>query len=329
MITREQMRDISQSVRALVDKQLLSFTDAMPKAELSVDRIPAIRAVIDQIVPPSQTVPDGITAQQLYIPGPAMAPELRVLTWQPIETEATKKPAILYFHGGGYMMGKPEQAYETLGDWAKEFGAVIVAPAYRLTPENPFPAAINDGYAALSWMVSHADNLGIDRNRIAVAGDSAGGGLAASLAHMVRDRGKYSLCFQHLLHPMLDDRTAKRTDIAAHHGAFIWSNEDNAFAWTILLGSEPGGNSTSAYASAARADNFAGLPPAFISVGDLDLFLEEDLAYAAALSRAAVPVAVQVLPGAPHAFSLVKDADVAQQYRRVTSQTFRKAFGLQ
>jgi acetyl esterase/lipase len=320
---------ISKSVRALVDTQLLPFIDAMPKAELSVERIPAIRAVIDQIVPPSQTVPDGIIPEQLHIPGPAGSPELRILTWRPLNTGETQKPAILYFHGGGYMMGKPEQAYETLGDWAKEFGAVIVAPAYRLTPENPFPAAINDGYAALSWMVSNADKLSIDRNRIAVAGESAGGGLAASLAHMVRDRGEYSFCFQHLLHPMLDDRTAKRSDITAHHGAYIWSNKDNAFAWSILLGDEPGGSGTSAYASAARADSFAGLPPAFISVGDLDLFLEEDLAYAAALSRAAVPVSVQVLPGAPHAFSLVKDADVAREYRRLTSQTFRKAFGLQ
>ncbi len=163
----------------------------------------------------------------------------------------------------------------------------MVSPDYRLAPENPFPAALDDCMATLKWMGKHADELGIDPDRIAVYGVSAGGGLAAAVAQRAFDEG-IPLRAQALVYPMIDDRTALRDDLAGR-GELTWSPKSNRFAWTAYLGREPRMSDAPEYAAPARRTDVAGLPPAWIGVGDLDLFYDEDVAYAEKLTAAGVP----------------------------------------
>ena len=193
---------------------------------------------------------------------------------------------------------------------AEELGCVIVSVDYRLAPETPHPGPVEDCYAGLAWTFAHAGELGIDPARVGVAGESAGGGLAASLALLARDRGEHRLAFQHLTYPMLDDRTCI-TDVHPHTGAFIWTPHNNRFGWSALLGHDPGGQAVSPYAAAARAEDLSGLPPTFIATGALDLFLDEDIDYARRLIRAGVPTELHVYPGAFHGFDIHPTAAVA------------------
>ena len=157
-------------------------------------------------------------------------------------------------------------------------------------------------------------------------GESAGGGLAAALALLARDRGEYSIAFQHLIYPMLDDRTGTETP-HPYAGEYLWTPANNMFGWSALLSVAPGSAGVSPYAAAARAADLAGLPPAFIATGALDLFVEEDIEYARRLIRAGVPVELHVYPGAFHGFDLSPDARVAQEARRISVAALRRALG--
>ncbi|HTN91879.1 MAG TPA: alpha/beta hydrolase fold domain-containing protein, partial [Sorangium sp.] len=170
-----------------------------------------------------------------------------------------------------------------------------------------------------------AAELGVDTGRLAIGGASAGGGLAACLGLLARDRDEVPLAFQLLLYPMLDDRTVTATDPHAHVGEFIWTRDGNRFGWTALLGREPGGDGVSPYAAAARAEDLAGLPPTYVGVGALDLFLEEDMEYARRLSRAGVPTELHVYPGAFHGFDRVPRARVSQAATRDYMDALRRA----
>lgn len=175
---------------------------------------------------------------------------------------------------------------------------------------------MEDCYAALRWLYTHASELVVDSTRIAIGGASAGGGLTAALGLLTRDRGEVPLAFQLLIYPMLDDRTVTRADTHPFTGEFIWTAQANRFGWKALLGQEPGGPAISPYAAAARAEHLEGLPSTFISVGALDLFLEEDLEYARRLIRAGVPIELHVYPGAYHGFNMVSNAQVSQAFTR-------------
>jgi triacylglycerol lipase len=202
---------------------------------------------------------------------------------------------------------------------------VIVSVNYRLAPETRFPGAVEDCYAALAWTFANAEAIGVDASRIGVMGESAGGGLAAALALLARDRGAYALSFQHLIYPMLDDRTCVAADPHPHAGEYIWTPHSNHFGWSSLLGAPPGGEDVSPYAAAARAESLAGLPRTFISTGSLDLFLEEDLEYARRLTRAGVPVEFHIYPGGVHAFDLAPDAEISKAARRDSQAALAKA----
>src|SRR5262249_40240850 len=152
------------------------------------------------------------------------------------------------------------------------------------------PGSIEDCYAGLSWLFGHVAEFGVDPRRIGVMGESAGGGFAAALALLTRDRGEFKLAFQHLIYPMIDDRTCVVSDPHPFTGEFIWTASSNHFGWSALLGAPPGSEGISPYAAAARANNVAGLPPTFLSTATLDLFLEENIEYARRLMRAGVPV---------------------------------------
>ena len=202
---------------------------------------------------------------------------------------------------------------------------MIVSVEYRLAPEVRFPGAIEDCYAALAWLFGRSAELGVEVSRIGVMGESAGGGLAAALALMARDRGEYGLAFQHLIYPMLDDRTCVADTAHPHAGRFVWTPQQNRFGWTSLLGQRPGSPDVSPYAAPARAMDLEGLPPTFISLGALDLFLEEDMEYARRLTRAGVPVEMHIYPGGFHAFDVAPEAQVAQAARRDSAAALTRA----
>ena len=196
-----------------------------------------------------------------------------------------------------------------------EAGVLVASVDYRLAPERPFPAGLTDCHAALRWLHAHAEERGVDPARIAVGGDSAGGGLAAALVQLAHDRGEVPVAFQLLVYPMLDDRTVlEADDDGTEH--FVWSRRSNRFGWTAYLGHEPTVESAPEYAAPARREDLSGLPPAWIGVGDLDLFHAEDLAYAARLRAAGVACEVHEVPGMYHG------ADVLHAFRTPLTADF-------
>ena len=200
-------------------------------------------------------------------------------------------PALLWIHGGGFVMGTAAQDDAACRHFAAALGIVVVAPEYRLAPEHQFPQPLHDCYEVLGWLSRQPY---VDRTRIAVGGGSAGGGLAAALALLAHERGEIPLAFQLLAYPMLDDRTALRVDIDEHNFR-MWNNKANRFGWLSYLGSLPG-SAVSGLAAPARYGDLSGLPPAWIGVGTLDLFYDEDLAYADRLNSAGVPASSMRFP---------------------------------
>jgi acetyl esterase/lipase len=298
----------------LVDPELRALLEVFPTITLTQDVLPALRAAAIPF-PSDPRAVEAVALEERMIPGPAGDPDVGVVIYTPRE-RGSYLPCIFHIHGGGFVTGSAAGLSAAHRLLALEANCVIVSVDYRLAPETRFPGAIEDCYAALAWLVGHADELGVDVRRIGVMGESAGGGLAAALALLVRDRGEYALAFQHLIYPMLDDRTCVTADPHPFVGQFIWTPESNAFGWASLLGVPPGSPGVSPYAAPARAETLAALPPTYIATGALDLFLEEDLEYARRLTRHAVPLELHVYPGAYHAFNIAPEAQVAISARR-------------
>jgi triacylglycerol lipase len=298
--------------KRLVDPELLPLLEVFPTLRFSAQTLEEIRGRTFPM-PPADT--SATTLERLSVPGLAGAPPVELHVYRP-KSASGRLACVFHIHGGGYVIGAAKTQEPAHRALSAALGCAIVSVDYRLAPETPFPGAIEDCYAGLSWTFREAETLGLDTDRIGVMGESAGGGLAAALALMARDRDEYRLAFQHLIYPMLDDRTCVAADPHPHVGEFIWTAHNNRFGWSSLLGREPGGEGVSPYAAAARADDLTDLPPTFISTGALDLFLEEDLEYARRLARAGVPVELHVYPGAFHAFDLAPGAAVAEQARR-------------
>jgi acetyl esterase/lipase len=235
---------------------------------------------------------------------------LRVIA--PQGQSGTPRPGILWVHGGGYVMGTPAQDDALCRLFSDEIGAVVAAVQYRRAPEHPFPTGLYDCHDALEWLAKHPE---VDTNRIAVAGASAGGGLAAALAILARDRGVVRPAFQLLAYPMLDDRTVLRRDID-RRGLRLWTNESNRFGWQSYLGRTPGAEDIDPLAAPARCDDLSDLAPAWVGVGTNDLFHDENVAYAARLQAAGVPCTLIVVPGAYHGFDAVAPkVPVAREFR--------------
>ncbi len=262
-------------------------------------RLRAVRSLTQRslgLLPNS--IPDGVTVTDRMAPGELGQPDVGMIVYEP-DGRTERSGALVWIHGGGMVMGHPLQAQEFCGRVASELGIVVVSVDYRLAPEDPFPAGLDDCYAALTWLHAEADALGVDPERVAVGGDSAGGGLAAALALVSRDRGGPPVCFQLLVYPMIDDRSVLRADHAGR-GNFIWTPASNEFAWTAYLGRPPREDDAPPYAAPARATDLSGLPAAWVGVGDLDLFYEEDLEYARRLEAAGVPCELHVELGMYH-----------------------------
>ncbi|HEU0113403.1 MAG TPA: alpha/beta hydrolase, partial [Thermomicrobiales bacterium] len=242
----------------------------------------------------------------------------------------SSKPAILHIHGGGFAFGSAVDAVPALQAEAQALDCVIVSVDYRLAPETPFPGSLEDNYAGLVWLHEHAAELGADPNRIALQGESAGGGHAAMLAIAARDRGGPPVVFQSLVYPMLDDRTGSTRTLPAYIGAFVWTPAFNRLGWTALLGVPAGSDNVPAGAVPARVADLAGLPPAWIGVGSVDLFVEEDVEYARRLILAGVPTELLVVPGAFHGFdAFAPDAAIGREFRLAQYAALARAFGEQ
>jgi triacylglycerol lipase len=308
----------------LVDPELFGFLDGFPALALSMDNLAAVREIARQPAPFFSEPETAVETSNRSAPGPDGAPDVAMLIHRPEAADAPL-PCIFHMHGGGYVIGSPHADAPQHRVLAAALECCIVSVDYRLAPETSFPGAIEDCYAALTWVFANAQALGIDPSRVGVMGESAGGGLAAALALMARDRGEFTLAFQHLIYPMIDDRTCVAADPHPYTGEFIWTLHNNRFGWSALLGGAPGGAGVSPYAAAARAENVSGLPPTFISTGALDLFLEEDLDYARRLMRAGVPVEVHVYPGGFHAFDYDPSASLAAQARRDSRAALMRA----
>lgn len=315
-----------ETTRHLVDPDLLELIDVRPHFELTRENLADVRRGFAGRVSAveDEEARARVATSRLAVPGPSAAPDVEIVIHQP-KNVASARGGILHMHGGGYVTGNPyvlEPAHRRL---AWNLGCVVVSVDYRLAPETPFPGAVEDCYAVLAWLNAHGCDIGLDVGRLGLMGESAGGGLAAALALLARDRGEFDLAFQHLIYPMLDDRTCTTTEPNAFAGEFVWQPPNNYFGWKCLLGCEPGAPDVSQYAAAARADDVSLLPPTFLLTGALDLFVDENVAYAQRLIRSGVPTELHVYPGAYHGFHFVPDARVTQTASRDSADALSRA----
>lgn len=284
----------------LLDPDFHSFLN--PGAdEWSLTTLPGIRERVSSTYKSAENA----RCEQRWTTADSTGQRIRLcLYWPKVSAKDVNLPAVLYIHGGGFVLGCPEMADDYLADLAEELRTLIVAVDYRLAPEHPFPIPLEDCYAALGWMVCNQHMLGIDTQRIAIMGHSAGGGLAAALAILARDRKEYAIAGQVLVYPMLDHRTGSEGLPSKNEsiGTIGWLPTPNQFCWKCMRGSYNLDDDRAGLFSPSMQVDLAGLPPSFISVGALDLFLEEDIAYSLSLSRTGVAVELHVYPGAPHMF---------------------------
>jgi len=306
---------------SLVDPELLPVLKQFPAFDLSEEMVVKFRQT-PGMPPLPAPAPQPV---ERHIPGPPGAPEVRLWVVDPAPSEKGK-PLLLHMHGGGFMMTDPTLMPRLQGI-ARDCRCVVVSVDYRLAPETRYTGSLEDNYAALKWVHAHAAELGIDPSRIAVGGESAGGTHAASLAIHARDRNEVPIVFQLLIYPALDDRTGSTRPAPPANGRFMWTASNNRFAWSSLLGVPAGSSKVPAAAVPARVASVAGLPPAWIGVGSLDLFAEEDMEYARRLVHAGVATELLVVRGAYHGFDLfVPDAEVSQQFSASWKSALRKAF---
>jgi acetyl esterase/lipase len=238
------------------------------------------------------------------------------------------RPGILHLHGGGYIRGSAVSGLRGVQEIADALDCAIVTVEYRLAPETRFAGSVEENYAGLKWLHAHAAELGVDPARLGVMGGSAGGGHAALLAITARDRGEVPLRFQTLIYPMLDDRTGTTRQPAPHAGRLVWTAASNHFGWQCFLGVAPGGANVPTRAVPARTRDLKGLPAAFIGVGTIDLFVDEDIEYAKRLIDAGVPVDLIVVPGAFHGFdSRARDTSVAKHFTAAMIDATRRGLG--
>ena len=288
-----------------LDPEIAAAVGAIPLIELNREILPLYRTEL-----PPPPLSDKVSRTDHAVPGD---PEVPVRVHRAIGTEG-QLPCVYSIHGGGYVIGSYSMDDSRLDEWCPELGIVGVSVEYRLAPETSYPGPLEDCYRGLKWVYDNAAELGVDRTRIGVAGLSAGGGLAASLALLARDRGEVPLSFQLLDCPMLDDR--QQTPSSQLNGLPVWSRESNTFGWRCYLGDRYGTEDVPYTAAPARCTDLSGLPPSFVSVGTVDGFRDEDIDYALRLNQAGVPCELHVYPGASHGYQLAIDSAIVRQSGR-------------
>jgi acetyl esterase/lipase len=276
--------------------------------------------------PPSPPLLGDVPAAEVQVPAAGSLPAVTVYVVN--SRPGQSKPAILHTHGGGYILGSAKSEQRFLQETAKTLDCTIVSVEYRLAPETRFSGSVDDNYAGLLWLYRNAAALGVDPARIALMGESAGGGHAALLAIAARDRGEVPLVLQALIYPMLDDRTGSSRAVPPYIGAIGWDPPANRYGWRSFLGVEPGGADVPAAGVPARLQELKGLAPAFIAVGGVDLFVNEDIEYAQRLTDAGIPTELLVVPGAFHGFDRVApDTSPARLFTETKHRALLRAFG--
>lgn len=318
-------RDLTELLDPELKGPIKMMLSQMPP--MSFDNLPAARAASRQMMAAMKSqmpVIPGVITKDQTIPGPKKSPDVTVRIYRP-EKMSGLMPALLWIHGGGYMLGEIDQEDFTAKQFTLNAECVVVSVEYRLAPEHPYPAPLEDCYAALKWLAANANKLGVDYSRIAIGGASAGGGLASGLAILARDRAELKIIFQLLIYPMINDCNIAPADNTLPDTLF-WTRENNLIGWRSYLGCEPGREGISCYAAAYRAENLQGLPSAYVAVGDLDLFAREDIDYASRLIAAGVPTELHVYPGGCHAFDmLVPNADITKRFTADIYRALKRA----
>lgn len=286
-----------------IHPDLLPFRDQFPALELIGENLEQTRGELNRMTLETAAAIEGfdhVDVADRQIDGPSSGQSLRLRLYSSGESSGLR-PCILWIHGGGYILGCPEMDEQLLCRKADELGCLVVAVDYRLAPEHPYPAALDDCDAALGWILENADELSVDANTLVLGGASAGGGLAAALALRARDQRPGAIAFQCLIYPMLDHRTGAAVPESAKD-YWLWGVEHNRFAWNAYLGRNDLSDGVSPFASPTEAERLDGLPPAYLCIGDQDLFYEEDIDYARRLRDSGVAIELEVVPGAPHGF---------------------------
>jgi len=311
-----------------LDPELKAVMERMPTDRtLDLTKISAARARMKKLVLEMlATFPqvEGVSQEDRFAPGTQGGPPVRVRIYR-ADDQSSKLPALYWIHGGGYVMGDIDMDDRLMKQMVKRIGCVAASVDYRLAPEHPFPTPVEDCYTGLTWLFAHADELGVEPARIAIGGPSGGGGLTAGLGLLARDRKEVQVAYQLLIYPMIDDRNAT----AAAHAITdprVWNRESNRLGWKAYLGRDGGGADVSPYAAATRATDLSNLPPTYISVGTLDLFVDENIDYAQRLIQAGVPTELHVYPGAFHGFDMfAPSARVSKQFKADRDNALKRA----
>ncbi|MEN3300118.1 MAG: acetyl esterase [Pseudonocardia sp.] len=307
------------------DPELAAAVAMLPT--LDVSDIPTARATMKELragLPdPDET---GISVTDVTVPGPAGAPDVTLRIYRPDEVAG---PIGIYdVHGGGFILGDIDASHAGNVALARAVGAVVVTVEYRLAPEAPFPAPLEDVYAGLVWFAEHAADYGVDPARIAIHGISAGGGLCAGLALLARDRGGPAIAFQYLGVPEVDDRLTTPS-MTAFTDTPIWNRPNAIVSWDSYLGEGvPGSADVSPYAAPARATDLSGLPPAYVSTMAFDPLRDEGIAYGLALLAAGVPVELHLFPGTFHGSTLIEGAAISKREITERVAVLRRALGV-
>jgi acetyl esterase/lipase len=294
--------------------------------DLDLTDIPAARIARQGVAATSRArvpVDPGVVTTDHTIRGLDGEPDVLVRHYRPSDQNGPL-PCLIWVHGGGHVIGEMSQDDPTMERFVATIGCVCISVEWRRPPEHPFPAPMNDCYAALLWAYHHAGEIGVDPRRIAVGGASSGGGSAAGLALLARDKGEVPIVFQLLIYPMLDDRAVTPSSRAITNPQ-VWNDTKNEIAWRAYLGAAYGTDDVSPYSAPSRATDLSDLPPAYICTGDLDLFLDEDIDYAQRLLQAGVPTELHVYAGGIHGFDLfVPDSPLAQRFIRDRDDALRR-----
>jgi acetyl esterase/lipase len=307
------------------DPELAPVVPLLPPVD--INNVTAARARLDEIIANSSTSIDesSLDVEGYQVAGHDEDPDVAVRVFRS-RRALGEVPALLYIHGGGFVVGSVDSEQVNAAALASSLDIVVVSVEYRLAPEFPFPAALHDCVAALHWLCEHSDELGVDPTRVGVYGSSAGGGLAAALALYCRDHNGPALCFQFLSIPVLDDRLetqSMRTFIDTPE----WNRSSAELSWRYYLGSV-GSDEVSPYAAPARAHDLRNLPPAYVSTMEFDPLRDEGILYALALLGAGVPVELHSFPGTFHGSSQVTSAGVSQRIAHEQMHVLRRALGL-
>ena len=314
----------------MIDPELAAVLDMLPKMDL-VDPVAARRAFEEILVAIRIDIPgvETLDIEDRTVPGWEGDPDVPVRVYRPVGASATARvPGILMIHGGGFVIGSVEAEHAGAALTAIGTGAVVVSVDYRLAPEHPYPAGLHDCYVALRYLHAEADALGVDPERVALIGASAGGGLAASTALLARDRGGPAVCFQLLQIPELDDRL-QTPSMQTFVDSPMWNRPLAVQSWQAYLGPLYGSDDVPAYAAPARAEDLSGLPPAYISTAENDPLRDEGITYAQRLLQAGVSVELHQFPGTFHGSALVTTAAVSKRAQRESALVLRQALGVE